>query len=153
MNKSTTSPSLRLSSSGRAKFLGRISFRRLFSFSIARMASSITVPISGVCAFAAISLHRAPAGTKKMPSEVYSSISSSKPSPSANNSLYLSSNRSEIYFRKIKPSTTLLYSDASKLPRSTHAAFHICFSKPISAVFFSAITMSILFFHNSCFAK
>ena len=152
-NKGITSPSLRLSSSGRAKFLGRMSFRRLFSFSIARMASSITVPISGVCAFAAISLHRAPTGTKKIPSEVYSSISSSKPSPSANNSLYLSSKRSEIYFRNIKPSTTLLYSDASKLPRNTHAAFHICFSKPISAVFFPAITMSILFFHNSCFNK
>ena len=29
-------------------FLGRISLRRLFSFSILRIASSITVPISGV---------------------------------------------------------------------------------------------------------
>ena len=116
-----------------------MSFKRLFSFSIALIASSITVPISGVCAFAAISLQRAFTGTKKIPSEVYSSISSSKPSPSSTNSLYFPSKRSEIYFRKINPRTTFLYSDASIFPRNTQAASQICFSKPISAVFLAAI--------------
>ena len=144
VNKSTTSPSLRLSSSGRAKFLGKISFKRLFSFSMARMASSIIVPISGVCAFFAISFQRAPAGTKKIPSDVYSSISSSNPSPSSTSPWYLSSNLSEIYFKKINPRTTFLYSDASILPRSTQAASHICFSNPISAVFLSAILVFLL---------
>ena len=139
VKRSTTSPNLRLSNLGRAKFLGNISFRRLFSFSIARIALSITVPISGVCACRAISLHLASAGTKKIPSDVYSSISSSNPSPSASNALYFSSNRLEIYFKKIRPNTTLLYSDASRFPINTHAAFQICFSNPISAVFLSAI--------------
>ena len=139
VKRSTTSPSRRLSSSGRAKFFGRISFSRLFSFSMARMASSIAVPISCVCALSLMSSHRAPCGTKKIPSEVYSSISSSKPSPSATSSRCFSSNRSEMYLRKIRPNTTFLYSDASILPRSTHAAFQICFSKPISALFPLAI--------------
>ena len=143
VNRSTTSPRRRLSNSGRAKFLGRISFRRLFSFSMARMASSMTVPISGVCALAEISFHLAPAGTKKIPSDVYSSISSSKPSPSATNSLCFSSKRSDIYFRKIRPKTTFLYSDASMLPRRTQAASHICFSNPMSAVFFSAMIICL----------
>src|SRR5699024_6521926 len=44
-----------------------------------------------------------------------------------------------MYFKKISPSTTDLYSDASILPRSTHAASQICFSKPISLVLRSAI--------------
>ena len=139
VKRSTTSPSRRLSNSGRAKFFGRMSFRRLLSFSIARIASSIAVPISGVCALAAMSPHRAPCGTKKIPSEVYSSMSSSKPSPSATSSQCFSSKRSEIYLRKISPSTTFLYSEASIFPRNTHAASHICFSKPMSAVVFSAI--------------
>ena len=42
---------------------------------------------------------------------------------------------SEIYFRKMRPRMTFLYSDASMFPRRTHAASHISFSKPISAVF------------------
>ena len=35
---------------------------------------------------------------------------------------------------QISPKTTDLYSDASMLPRSTHAASNICFSKPMLAV-------------------
>ena len=47
----------------------------------------------------------------------------------------------EIYFKKIRPSTTDLYSDASMLPRKTHAASQICFSNPMPAVFLSAISI------------
>ena len=141
VNRSTTSPRRRLSSSGRAKFLGRISLSRLFSFSIALMASSITVPISAVCALEAITLQRAVSGTKKMPSEMYSSTSSSKPSPSSTSCWCFSSKRSEMYFKKIRPSTTDLYSDASMLPRNTHAASQICFSNPMPAVLLSAISV------------
>ena len=142
VNRSTTLPRRRLSSSWRAKFLGRMSLRRLFSRSMARMASSMTVPISGVCAAAAITPHRALSGTKKMFSAVYSSLSSSKPSPSATSSLYFVSKRSDMYFKKIRPSTTDLYSDASMFPRSTQAASQICFSKPILLVFVSGIFLS-----------
>ena len=131
VNKSTTSPRRRLSSSGRAKFLGRMSFSRLFSFSMLRMASSMTLPISSVRAAPAITLQRAFSGTKKIFSARYSSLSSSNPSPSATSSSYLASKRSEIYFRKISPRTTDLYSEASILPRKTQAASHICFSKPM----------------------
>ena len=48
---------------------------------------------------------------------------------------------SKMYFKKIKPRTTCLYSEASILPLSTSAALQICFSKPTSAVFFFAIFM------------
>ena len=68
------------------KVLGRMSLRRLLSFSMLRIASSITVPISGVCAADEITLQRAFSGTKKIFSTTYSSMSSSKPSPSASSS-------------------------------------------------------------------
>ena len=42
--------------------------------------------------------------------------------------------------KKISPKTTDLYSDASIFPLNTHAASHICFSKPILAFVFSAIS-------------
>ena len=42
---------------------------------------------------------------------------------------------SEIYFRKISPRTTCLYSAASMFPRRIQAASQISFSKPIFAVF------------------
>ena len=117
VKRSTTSPKRRLSNSGRAKFLGKIPFRRGFSFSIRRMALSIVVPTSGVWAALATICQRASCGTKKMLSAVYSSLSSSKPSPSSFSSLYFTSKRSDIYFRKISPSTTDLYSEASRFPR------------------------------------
>ena len=110
------------------------------------MALSMAVPTSGVCAASATTAQRASCGTKKMFSEVYSSLSSSKPSPSSTSSLYLASKRSEMYFRKISPRTTDLYSEASRFPRSKSAAFHISFSKPISAVlFFFAIRLYYFF--------
>ena len=46
---------------------------------------------------------------------------------------------------KISPRMTCLYSEASILPRSAHAASQICFSNPIFAVIFSAIDPSVTF--------
>ena len=45
----------------------------------------------------------------------------------------------ETYRRNINPMITFLYSAAGICPQSTQAASQICFSKPIAAVFFSAI--------------
>ena len=78
-------------------------------------------------------------------SAVYSSCSSSNPSPSSSSSLYFASKRSEMYFKKINPRTTDLYSDASMFPRRTQAASQICFSKPILLVL-PAIVFSPLHF-------
>ena len=58
---------------------------------------------------------------------------------------------SEIYFKNISPSTTLLYSDASMLPRSTQAASQISFSKPIFAVVFSFAIIFLLSFRTLLF--
>ena len=54
------------------------------------------------------------------------------------------------YFQRLSDyRNTLLYSDASRFPINTHAAFQICFSNPISAVFLSAIlSASPCLFHN-----
>lgn len=115
------------------------------SFSIRRKALSIVVPTSSVWAASATICQRASCGTKKMFSAVYSSLSSSKPSPSSTSSLYFTSKRSDMYFRKISHSTTDLYSEASRFPRNKSAAFHISFSKPISAVlFFLAISLLVI---------
>ena len=73
------------------------------SASMAIMALSKIVPISGVWAAFAISLQRASGGTKKMLSASYASGSSSKPSPSSTSSLYFFSNAVEMYFKKISP--------------------------------------------------
>ena len=54
-----------------------------FSDSMRRIALSMALPISGVWATLAITLHLAWGGTKKMFLYVYSSRSSSKPSPSS----------------------------------------------------------------------
>ena len=50
----------------------------------------------------------------------------------------------EIYFKKISPKTTDLYSEASILPRSTQAASQICFSNPILTVGFLNNGSSVL---------
>jgi len=50
-----------------------------------------------------------------------------------------------MYFKKINPRTTDLYSDASMFPRRTQAASQICFSKPILLVL-PAIVFSPLHF-------
>ena len=75
-------------------------------------------------------------------SAVYSSLSSSMPYPSATRSLNFCSNLSEMYFRKISPRTTCLYSEASILPLNRSAAFQICFSNPTSA----ELTLAIMIF-------
>ena len=134
VNMSTTSPRRRLSSSGRAKFLGRTPFKLSFSRSIACNAASITLPISGLCAAALILLHLASAGTKKIFSAVYSSLSSGSASSSPCSSKNFCSKRSLMYFRKMSPSTTPLYCEASILPRRTLAAFQISSSKPMLIV-------------------
>lgn len=50
---------------GASKVLGGMPFRRGFSFSIRRMALSMAVPTSGVCAASATTVQRASCGTKK----------------------------------------------------------------------------------------
>ena len=77
-------------------------------------------------------------------SAVYSSLSSSMPYPSETRSLYFCSNLSEMYFRKISPRTTCLYSEASILPLNRSAAFQICFSNPTSA----ELTLAIMIFNE-----
>jgi len=68
----------------------------------------------------------------------YSSLSSGS-APwdcSAASRVWCSSNASEMYFRKMRPRTTCLYSAASMLDRSASAASHRCFSKPSTAPLF-----------------
>src|SRR5574344_144215 len=105
------------------------------------MALSITTPIFGWCAASAITFQRASVGTQNTFSAVYSSLSSSKPSPSSTSSLYLLSNLSDMYFRKTKPKTTFRYSLASRFPLNLIAAAQILSSIDNSAVdsFFFAI--------------
>jgi len=56
---------------------------------------------------------------------------------SAASAVRLWANASEMYFRKINPSTTCLYDAASIEPRNVSAAFHSVSSKPSgSACFF-----------------
>ena len=73
-----------------------------------------------------------PCGTQKMLTARYSSGSSgSAPaSCSASSLACCSSKASEMYFRKIRPRTTCLYSAASMLERSASAIFQSSFSKP-----------------------
>ena len=94
------------------------------------MASSITFPISAVIALDATYSHLAVFGTKNIFSAMYSSRSSSNPSPSSNSWLYFCSNESDMYLRNISPSTTFLYSAASMLPLNLSAAWKISFSNP-----------------------
>src|SRR5437762_4133962 len=65
-----------------------------------------------------------------MLSAVYSSRSSASAPFSFCNEACLSSNASEMYFRKIRPRTTCLYSAASRLPRSLSAVAQSVASKP-----------------------
>lgn len=64
-------------------------------------------------------------GTQKMFSDSYSSRSSSKPEPSSISASNFVSNLSDIYFRKMSPSTTCLYSLAFMLPLNLSAALQI----------------------------
>src|SRR5947209_4099117 len=78
---------------------------------------------------------RAFLGTQKMFSARYSSRSSGSAPFSFSSAECFSSKASEIYFRKISPRTTCLYSEASMRPRSLSAACHSFCSKPRLAPF------------------
>ncbi len=81
-------------------------------------------------------VQRASGGTQKMFSAVYSSRSSAASSPSsASTAAWRSSKASEMYFRKIRPSTTCLYSAASIEPRRASAIAHSSASWPTVAPF------------------
>ena len=91
-------------------------------------------------------LHRASAGTKKMFSAVYSSLSSGSAYSSPCNSWNFWSKRSLMYFRKMSPSTTPSYCEALRLPLRISAAFHIFSSKPMLIVscFFAIVPYLVL---------
>ena len=152
MNKSITLPNFFLSSSSLAKVFGKIPFKEGFLSSIALIALSIVVPFSAEWAFLAITSQRASGGTKKTLTFLYSSISSFHLPPSSfKSSLYLSSNLSDKYFKKIKPNTTCLYSAASIEPLSSSAASQICFSNPISELFSFTIKFHLCIIYLNCF--
>jgi hypothetical protein len=58
----------------------------------------------------------------------------------------ISSKESEMYFRKINPITTWLYSAASMFLRSLSAAFQSCFSNGSSLFSFAALAMVVFVF-------
>lgn len=74
---------------------------------------------------------------------MYSSGSSSKPSSSATSSSCFTLKQSLIYFRKTRPSTTLLYSAASRLPRNSFAGSHNVCSIVFLATSFVFFAMAI----------
>jgi hypothetical protein len=103
---------------------------------MAVMASSTTVPIFGWGALALRCSQRASLGTQKMLAARYSSGSSGS-APWArwdSNSACLASKASEMYFRKMRPRTTCLYSAASMLLRSASAAAHSFDSNPMAVL-------------------
>ena len=98
----------------------------------------------GSFALSLIKDHLASFGTQKMFSASYSSRSSSKPAPSSISASNFVSNLSDIYFKKISPSTTCLYSLASILPLNLSAAFQSVSSNPMFPVF------SVIYFTSKC---
>src|SRR5712692_7756012 len=90
----------------------------------------MTLPISGSLALPCKKDQRACLGTQKMFSARYSSQSSGSAPFSFNNSWWRSSKASETNLRKIRPSTTCLYSEASMWPRILSAACHSFCSNP-----------------------
>src|SRR4030067_2070703 len=99
------------------------------------MASSIILPEAGCLALAWRCGQRASLGTQKMLKARYSSGSSGS-APlflSATSLARCSSKASEMYFRKMRPRTTCLYSAASMLLRSLSAACQSLASKPSTA--------------------
>src|SRR5699024_263760 len=89
---------------------------------------------SGLVEFSFMYDHRASFGTQNIFSAIYSSLSSSSAYSSTTSFACFSSKESETYFKKINPSTTLLYSASSILPRNLSAACHSFSSKPIDAI-------------------
>ncbi len=94
------------------------------------MALSIRLPMASCLALSCRIFQRASFGTQKTRSAKYTSRSSGSSSPSFSTRSRTCSNMSEIYFRKISPSTTDLYSAASRCPRSLSAACQSSFSMP-----------------------
>jgi hypothetical protein len=82
--------------------------RDSFSFSMARMASSIRVPMVGFLALACRCDQRACFGTQNTFSARYSSRSSAAAGSSVSSAWCLASKASEMYLRKMSPSTTCL---------------------------------------------
>src|SRR6202011_5668601 len=78
-------------------------------------------------------VRRAAGGTQKILSARYSSGSSGSAPFSFVSSACFSSNESEMYFKKMRPRTTCLYSAASMLLRNLSAASHSLASKPTLA--------------------
>ena len=125
----------------------------LFSRSRASIAVSTTTPISAVSAAFTILSQRASVGTKNIPSPMYSSGSSSNPSLSAISSSYLALKQSLIYLRNTKPSTTLLYSPASRLPRNSLAeSQRICSIVLFVSLFFDFFAIIKLILQIPCSA-
>src|SRR5256886_13384196 len=73
---------------------------------------------------------RALGGTQKTFSARYSSRSSGSAPFSFSSAACFSAKASEMYFRKMRPRTTCLYSAASRLPRSLSAVAQRVASKP-----------------------
>src|SRR3989337_419344 len=99
------------------------------------MASSIILPAAGCLALAWRCGQRASLGTQKMLKARYSSGSSGS-APlflSATSPARCSRKASEMYFRKMRPRTTFLYSAASMLSRSLSAACQSLASNPSTA--------------------
>ena len=96
------------------------------------MASSTSWPIAGCGAIDLRYCHRASGGTQKILTARYSSGSSgSAPcAPCDSSSACFASNASEMYFRKMRPSTTCLYSAASMLFRNASAVAQSFASNP-----------------------
>lgn len=124
--------------------------RRCAILPAAIAAQQLAAPVANIerrVALATRNDQRASAGTKKTFSALYSSLSSGSapaysPAPACNLA-NISSKESEMYFRKIKPITTCLYSAASMFLRSLSAAFHSCFSSGSSLVSFAGLAMVV----------
>ena len=146
--KSINSPNTVASKFWRAYTLGNTPFKIGLLFSMASIAVSTITPILGNFAWLTNNDQRAVSGTKKMFSAVYSSCSSGSPHSSATNSWYFSSKESLMYFKKIKPKTTCLYSAASIFLRSLSAAFHKTISSASCLISFFAFAITIYFIHD-----
>src|ERR1043166_4622161 len=97
---------------------------------MATMALSRSLPMSGSFARPCRYVQRASGGTQKMLTATYSSRSSGSAPFSVLSFAYCSSNASEMYFRKISPSTTCL--DAAEYK---HVVLGLIFLKYISDAF------------------
>lgn len=103
-----SSPSLVLSSVGRAYSFGKTPFKRWLSRSMASIALSTRTPISGLLAAAWSGSQRASFGTQKAPALTHSSGSSGSASGSAARAACLASKASEMCFQEHEPEDDVL---------------------------------------------